>query len=339
MGNNNIVKPLPDGREAAESLGVRILAAIGGFMAMLFLLLFLLVCDAFDSPIVLIVTGIVFIVCAILESFYVNNLMFRTAGIMFYLAGYVLLGIGLLDELSFWALTWVLAILSLLTLVVLRKGGLVFFTVLFFWGSSLAAIWKHGQGAVWLLIILQALALVYIYLYKSRFKELLRVPDAGYPAFRNGMLISFLIALLVGVYYPRWEFEPSHDLSLGAATVLLIGLVLLVFFRMLRVMDGGVALKNSLLWRYGGCCVVALVPLLFFPSSIGMLLVILLCFFTRHRIGLVLGVLGLIEVMGQLYYDLNMTLLLKSLFLVGSGILFLLLFGIVNRQLKRYGKI
>lgn len=330
MGNNEIVKPVPDNRISGESLGVRVLSAIGGFMAMVFLLLFLYVCKIFDSPLGLIVVGSLFVASAILESRLIGSLLLRTAGIMLYLTGSVLLGIGLSRDLSLEVFNVILAFVGLLTLGILRKGALVFFAILLFWGSGVWLVWEYGTGMVWLLAMIQALALTYIYLYESGFRTFFRVPVVGYAQFRNGALVSFLATLMAVVYYPRWEPYATDLFSPWVATVLLMLLVVFVFLRMLRTVHGDAALDSRCLWKYGGCCVVALLPLLFFPAAIGMILVIVLGFFVRHRVGFILGALCLVEVVGQLYYDLNATLLLKSLFLTGSGVLFLLLFWIVR---------
>lgn len=330
MENNKIIKPVSDGRVPGDSLGIRVLSAIGGFMAMVFLLLFLYVCEIFDSSVGLVAVGSLFIACAILESRLVGSLMLRTAGIMLYLTGSVLLGIGLSRDLSLEVFNVVLAFVGLLTLGIVRKGALVFFAILLFWGSGLWLVWDYGMGMIWLLAIIQALVLIYIYLYESGFRAFFRVPVVGYAQFRNGTLFSFLATLMAAVYYPRLEPYATNLFSPWVATVLLMLLVVFVFLRMLRMVHGDAVWDNRSLWKYGGCCMGAFLPLFFFPAAIGMILVIVLGFFMRHRVGFVLGVLCLVEVMGQLYYDLNTTLLLKSLFLTGSGIFFLLLFWIVS---------
>lgn len=65
------------------------------------------------------------------------------------------------------------------------------------------------------------------------------------------------------------------------------------------------------------------------------LLVIFVGFYTGHRTALVAGILLLIYAVGQYYYNLNFTLLIKSYMMFGTGILFLAAWFIFKKKLKQ----
>ena len=68
------------------------------------------------------------------------------------------------------------------------------------------------------------------------------------------------------------------------------------------------------------------------PSVLGAVLIILLGFGTNHRAGLAVGILALLYFVSQYYYDLNLSLLVKSGILLGSGLLLLLIYYLVFKK-------
>ena len=74
----------------------------------------------------------------------------------------------------------------------------------------------------------------------------------------------------------------------------------------------------------------------FSPATCGALLILLISFHTGHRLGLILGVVGVIYFVGQFYYNLHYTLLIKSMIMFGTGTMFLAAWLILKKTLKRY---
>ncbi|WP_316811077.1 DUF4401 domain-containing protein [Pedobacter heparinus] len=67
----------------------------------------------------------------------------------------------------------------------------------------------------------------------------------------------------------------------------------------------------------------------------GSLLIIFVSFHTGHRTGLAAGILLLIYAVGQYYYNLHFTLLVKSYMMLGTGVLFLIAWFIFKNKLKQ----
>lgn len=67
----------------------------------------------------------------------------------------------------------------------------------------------------------------------------------------------------------------------------------------------------------------------------GSLLIIFVSFHTGHKTGLVAGIMLLIYAVGQYYYNLHFTLLVKSYMMLGTGIVFLIAWFIFKKKLKQ----
>ena len=65
------------------------------------------------------------------------------------------------------------------------------------------------------------------------------------------------------------------------------------------------------------------------PGISGTLLIILLSYRTNFKPGLAIGIAAFVYFISNFYYNLNINLLNKSLLLIGSGLLFLALYGLI----------
>ena len=59
----------------------------------------------------------------------------------------------------------------------------------------------------------------------------------------------------------------------------------------------------------------------------------------NYKTGLVIGIISFIYFISQYYYDLNFTLLTKSIILFSSGIVFILFYLFTNKKLNTNEKI
>ena len=82
-----------------------------------------------------------------------------------------------------------------------------------------------------------------------------------------------------------------------------------------------------------------LIPLLFAPFILGVIVLILISFLVNYKTGLVIGILSIVYFISRYYYDLDFTLLTKSILLFVSGIIFLLLYILTNKKLNTHEKI
>ena len=82
-----------------------------------------------------------------------------------------------------------------------------------------------------------------------------------------------------------------------------------------------------------------LVSTIFSPSISGGIVIVLLSFLVNYKTGLAIGIISIIYFVSQYYYDLNFTLLTKSIILFVSGIMFLLFYLFTAKNLNTNEKI
>jgi uncharacterized membrane protein len=75
------------------------------------------------------------------------------------------------------------------------------------------------------------------------------------------------------------------------------------------------------------------------PAIAGALLIILLAFMVNHKTGFAVGIISFIYFVSQFYYDLGYTLLLKSILMFSTGVLFMLIYLFTYKKLHANEKI
>ena len=75
------------------------------------------------------------------------------------------------------------------------------------------------------------------------------------------------------------------------------------------------------------------------PAISGALLIILLAFMVNHKTGFAVGIISFIYFVSQYYYDLGYTLLVKSVLMFSTGILFMLIYLFTYKKLHTNEKI
>ncbi|MEX0362988.1 MAG: DUF4401 domain-containing protein, partial [Allomuricauda sp.] len=81
--------------------------------------------------------------------------------------------------------------------------------------------------------------------------------------------------------------------------------------------------------------VAVLLPAVMAPAISGAVLIILLSYKINYKTGLAIGIIALIYFVSQYYYDLNLTLLTKSIILFSSGMVFLLFYLFTLKMTKK----
>jgi uncharacterized membrane protein len=147
---------------------------------------------------------------------------------------------------------------------------------------------------------------------------------------RMGLIVSFIAALFVmgkneifsGIIPKIW----ITSIFTISATLFVV-YILCKLLRLKKVGDKVFIYVMSLL---------LLLPTAMNPAISGSILVILLCFYANHKTGFAIGVLSCIYFVSQYYYDLQFTLLVKSYMMLGTGVLFLLLYLFTYKKLQSH---
>ncbi|MTI30111.1 DUF4401 domain-containing protein [Xanthovirga aplysinae] len=322
-------------KENKSSLSIKILSILGGLLATLAFLVFLGVAGLYDSKLGLIIFGLGFIFSANWLNKEYDKLIIDTVSISTYVIGLALLYIGLggfkIDE----NIIYIIAIIiALCTLLITQNYMLSFISVTIISGSLLTLILSNDTyNLVHLYIAFYTFLLTYYFLNEAKIISASKKLSKIYNPTRIGLLVSLLLGLTV--LGKKGLIPISQNYVWLSSIPMIIGVIYLVYniSKITKIKS----LKNKILINLFS--VLILMPTVFAPSISGAVLIILISFLVNHKTGLVMGIISFVYFISQYYYDLNFTLLTKSIILFSSGIAFLIFYLFITRKLHAHEKI
>lgn len=321
--------------ENKSSLAIKILSIFGGFLATLAFLGFLLISGLDDSKIGLLIFGIGFITSAIWLNKKYDKLIIDTFSVSIYVIGFALLAFGLtemkVDENIIAILIIVIAIFSLL---ITQNYILSFISILTISCSFLTLIISNDlYNLIHLYIAVNILILTYLFLNESRLiSSSIKISKLYNPS-RIGLIISLLFGLIA---IGKKHLIPISQNHIWLSSIIMVLVIIYLVYTISKITKIG-TIKSKIL-IYSLSCLI-LIPIIFSPSISGAIIIILLSFLVNYKTGLVIGIISFIYFISQYYYDLNFTLLTKSIILFSSGILFLLFYLFTTKKLAFNEKI
>ena len=336
---------LEDFREDQEhegTLGMKILSIIGAFMATSFFLGFIFLLGLDSAP------ALGLIGAGMLTGGYLFcrrdllGVMGEAFGIALVVCGFPLVLTGVAEVVPDETGMGVVALMLAGTVLLAVENTVVSFLATVVMGGSLLFLAHDGFdrfGAHLYVGFVGVLLTVFIH-FEARSLTASRLLNRRY----DGIRIGLMLALLIGAGYLSdfrfWMELPR--LPNWYASVVLVPLTLWVvhnlFRRFLRPEGAkdvaAVARVNSPRhWLYLGGVLVLLLPTIFAPALSATLLCLLLAWTAGYRTGTILAVVALVYFLSRYYYDLNLSLLSKSLILCASGSLFLLAWGVLYKKI------
>ncbi|MBC8109891.1 MAG: DUF4401 domain-containing protein [Verrucomicrobia bacterium] len=312
-----------------SGLAIKILSVAGGFLAIVVFLGFLFVAGIYDSTMGLLVFGIIFIGASVILNKIYDKLITDTLSITAFVLGFILLGLALSKlEVNDNLILIVFIIIAIVSLLIMQSYMLSFIGVLVVNGSLLALIFSNeAYNLIHLHIVCMAVLTTFCFLKEAKMITSSKKLASLYDPVRIGLVFSLLISLL---------FVGKSGLTLLSAnylwlsSIITIGLILYLIQSVLRVLQIH-QLKDKILIYIAS--VLLLVPTVFAPAVAGAILLILLSFLVNYKTGFVISMVAFIYFISQYYYDLNLTLLVKSGILFSLGILFLLFYVFTHKKL------
>ena len=319
--------------EDQSSLAIKLLSIVGGLLATLTFFGFLMIAGLYNSEEGLIVVGVVFIGAAILLNIAYSKLIVDTISVSAYVLGLSLISFGLVSlNMDVNVVSFLMIILSLIVIFVAKSYILSFISVLTISGSFIALItnnFSYDFIHIYNGIIL--LLLTYVFLHEAKLLASNRLFSKLYDPVRIGLIISFIIGLvLVG---KKGMFDNDSTAYMWQSSIITIPIAFYIISKILKVLS--ITTTKSLIIVYVSSALV-LIPTALSPAISGALIIVLLSFFVNYKTGLVIGVVSFIYFISQYYYDLKLTLLVKSIVLFVSGVLFLLFYYFTYKKLNAH---
>jgi uncharacterized membrane protein len=153
-----------------------------------------------------------------------------------------------------------------------------------------------------------------------------------YHPIRTGLVVSVIAVLSlpgIGVLERNTAYFSWLPSCVAIAAVLWLGHRLISIFGIVRQADALLVYSISILM---------LLPTIAAPGISVSLLIVLLSFYVNYKTGFAIGIVAFLYFISRFYYDLSMTLLVKSLLLMGAGVLFCVFFLLTSKKLRSHEK-
>ncbi len=318
-----------------SSLAIKILSIIGGLMATIAFLGFLVAAKLYNSELGLLIFGIAFIILAIGLNKIFNKLIIDTFSISLYIIGFILLTYSLLEighnDYLVFGLTSIIAICSLF---IVQNYILSFISILIVTGSILSLIISNDVYFV-IHFYIGSLMLIIAYLFLNEAKIISSNSKLSklYAPLRIGSIISLLFGLFsIGKKY----LVPIDQNQIWLSSIVILFVIIYLVRVVLKINDVE-SIKSKIL-IYSFSCLI-LISTILSPAISGAIAIILLCFLVNYKVGFAIGIVSLIYFISQYYYDLSFTLLTKSIMLFSTGVVFLLFYLFTMKKLNNNEKI
>jgi hypothetical protein len=311
-----------------QSLSVKVLSVLGGVLAGLAFLGFLFFAGLYQSDAGLIVVGLAGIAGSAWLSRLHDEIVMDTLSVSAFIIGFMLLGFGLNGlKVSGDIISLSFVLIALSSIYIARNYLLSFLAVLIINGSVLMLMISNGRGnLIPIYIALLAVILAYVFLKEARIITVGQFLSKLYAPVRTGLMVSFLSALVVVIKRAMLTVSPHY---IWLSTLVIISVIVYLLSRLFEVW--GITEKKYQAAIYI-LTVLALLPTVLFPAISGAVLLMLLSFAVNYKTGLVLGIGAFVYFIGQYYYDLNLSLLMKSILLFTTGILFLTIYWFLYKK-------
>jgi|GEM_PF-469975 len=327
-----------------QTILIKILTIIGALLTCGCCVAFTLIIGVYNNAILMTVLGVSLIIGSSYLSLKTHEIFLDTFILSLYCVGFGFLGFGLNQQnLDIKIILILFIVISTLILFYLENYIIIFISTLILFGSTKFLIELYQLPTLYTLFISTISVATVLMLLKeaniiSYSKHLARVYDPIKIAF----LLSFIILIndtKIPLYNNFADTDPTFYNSLIINTIIIsiviLGLFLYTESQALAKLQ--INNKKDKVLIYAMTFIV-LLPTLIQPSIAGSLLVIILCFMINYKTGFVLGVLSFLYYIIRFYYDMNISLLNKSIALILSGILFFVVYYFYAKNLSRHEK-
>jgi hypothetical protein len=318
-----------------QSLAIKILSVFGGVLASLAFLGFLLIAGLYDSKAGLLTFGCIFLFIAILVNKKYDKIVLDAVSVSFFILGFILLGFGFNQlDVNNNTICVMFVIIALASIVIAQNYILSFISILIISGSILTLILSNKyEDLIHLYVSAFALILTYWFLKEAKIVTTNKALFKLYNPIRIGLTFSFIAGFaFLGIRWIHW-FSPGY---VWLSSVIIISAISYLVSGLFDVLNITKKWHKAVVYIF---TVLVLLPTAFSPAISGAILIILLSFLVNYKTGFVLGIIAFIYFISQYYYDLNFTLLTKSMLLFSSGVLFLVLYLFTHKKLTTNEKI
>lgn len=321
--------------ENKSGLAIKVLSILGCFSATVAFLTYLAIIDIYKSELLLLIFGIGFITYAIWLNKVYDKLIIYIFSISIYVTGFALLVFGLskinVDENM---IAILISLIAFSSLIITQNFILSFISVLSISVSFIFLIIDNNlYDLIHLYISINTLILTYLFLNEAKIISSSKRISKLYNPVRIGMVISLLFGLiLIG----KRHLIPISQSNIWLSSIIISLVIMYLVYYIIKINEIKTTKVKVMIYTLS---TLILISTILSPSISGAILILLLSFFVNYKTGLTIGIVSIIYFVSQYYYDLNFTLLTKSIILLVSGIIFLLFYLFTKKNLNTNEKI
>lgn len=318
-----------------QSLAIKILSIFGGISAGIVFLAALFITGIYDSNSGLVTFGILAIIAGIFINTIYHKIIIDTISISSYIIGFILLGVGLLNQkISENTVCFLFILISIISLMTVRSYIISFISILIINGAILALLFSDNNfDGIQIYTSILAIIVTAVFLKEAKIISMHPAFSKLYNPVRIGLIFSFLAGL---VLLGKSDVSDISRNYLWISSIVIILNILYVLSYLFEVLNISQTKQKVAIYIIS---LAILLSTLLSPAISGAILIILLSFLVNYKTSLVIGIIAFIYFVSQYYYDLHFTLLTKSILLFSSGILFLGLCLLTHKKLTSNEKV
>lgn len=318
-----------------QSMTIKVLSILGGILASVAFVGFIFITRLNANSIFMSILSGLFFVTSIAMNKRFDKVILDTISVCMYLLSFASLGI-LFDELNRSSTIPYFCFLglALLTILISRSYILTFVATLITTGSLLAIFFTKELAELnHVLLVSLAAIIIYFTFNEGKLMKIKSLQGKRYLALRTGLVFSFMICL----YYTS---EPTFIIDAWLIDWITSGIFIGMILWLINCL-----LNRFLCEETGKKIFISLLILICLgftamnPAISGSLFLLLISFKVNYKTGISLGVLAFIYFIGLFYYDLDLSLLKKSIAMFVSGVFFLLLYFVIFKKSNSHEKV
>ncbi len=319
--------------ENRTNITIKILSILGVIISVLSFLGALFSLNLLDDKLNLIICGSIFLIIAIYCIKKYNTIIIDTASITSYIVGGWMLIYGIdTDHIN--NILILCLVINLSTLAIVQRYLISLLNILCIIYALIALISYNTDHLIWIAFmnIVLMVALMYVLMQEALLLSKRNIMSTIYQSLRIALTLSTIAttAYIVLSHFKTYEtYDNNTAIALYTLSVAYSVVILYLVRKIIQKFDNKMANKSILIYIL---VILILGSTIINPGISGAIILILLCFYYQYKFGLSIGIIVLLFFLWHFYYNLNFSLLTKSIFLMLSGFVFLAIYYVINSK-------
>lgn len=313
-----------------NNLTIQVLSIIGGVMTAFFFLGFLAISSILRSEMSQLIVGSVFIITTLTFNRIQTKPFWDAMNITCYIAGCILIWFGISNNENILFIT--LIGISIVTALVSRGFILPFLSVMVFYVALFGELTYLFSLMNPLSVAVTPIIAVFLLftIFETQILSLLKGNLSKYRPLHSGLFVSCVGSLaLLSIH-----FFSYHSTDWIQSIFMWLGILIMVY-KITQVMQVQNKVHQVCIYLL---CILICLPTLSAPYLSGSILLILICFQYGYKTECGAALLLFIYAVSKYYYDLDITLLTKSINLFLTGIAFIAAWYFFTQKKTRHEK-